>query len=105
MKHDLYNWFEQEWQATVNQVRIQRHTKISPLSYMFDSHFKPDTAIEVEHVPIMKVEMSEPDLLAMIRDLKTAKSHAEVQRRYPQLREAYMNYLSQVYLTVDKMPD
>ena len=105
MKDDLYHWFEHEWQATVSQVRFQRQTKMSPLSYMFDPNLKPDTQIEIEHVHIMKVEMNEPDLISMIRDLKDHKAHTEVQKRYPQLREAYMNYLSQVYLTVDKMPD
>ncbi len=105
MKDDLYNWFEHEWQATVNQVRIQRQTKMTPLIPFFAQKHNWEQSVEVEHVPIMKVEMSEPDLISMIRELKDHKAHAEVQRRYPQLREAYMNYLSQVYLTVDKMPD
>ena len=105
MKDDLYHWFEHEWQATVNQVRFKRQHKMAPLHVMTDPNFKWDDCVEVTHVPIMKVEILEPDLISMIRDLKDHKAHREVQKRYPQLREAYMNYLSQVYLTVDKMPD
>jgi hypothetical protein len=105
MKDELYNWFEHEWQATVNQVRIQRHTKLDYTTWWNKFPADAKDTIEVEHVPIMKVEIAEHDLISMIRDLKHHKAHEEVQKRYPQLREAYMNYLSQVYLTVDKMPD
>ena len=105
MTDDPYHWFEQEWQARVSQLRIQSKHKIAPLSAFYSQDTNWDSTVEVEHVPIMKVEISEPDLIAMIRDLKDHKAHTEVQRRYPQLREAYMNYLSQVYLTVDRMPD
>lgn len=105
MTEDPYNWFEHEWQAQVSQVRVQTKRKIAPLPSFYSQDINWDSTVEVEHVPIMKVEIAEPDLIALIRDLKHHKAHTEVQRRYPQLREAYMNYLSQVYLTVDKMPD
>lgn len=105
MTTDPYTWFEHEWQARVCQLRTQRKHKIAPLPSFYSQDINWDSTVEVEHVPIMKVEIAEPDLIALIRDLKHHKAHTEVQRRYPQLREAYMDYLSQVYLTVDKMPD
>lgn len=105
MTSDPYTWFEQEWQARVYQLRTQRSHKIAPLPPLYSPDQNWSSTAEVEHVPIMKVEIAEPDLIALIRDLKHQKAHTEVQRRYPQLMEAYMNYLSQVYLTVDKLPD
>lgn len=105
MKERLYDWFEQEWQASIRQVRIQRAHKIAPPFWGTTHNMGWSDAVEVDHVPIMQIEIAEPDLTALIRDLKDHKAHAEIQKRYPQLREAYMNYLTQVYLTVDQMPD
>jgi hypothetical protein len=108
MKEHLYSWFEREWQSTVSSssVRIQRSHKIPiPTWGSVSTSLMWEDTIQVEHVPIMKIEIAEPDLVSMIRELKDHKAHAEVQKRYPHLREAYMNYLSQVYLTVDEMPD
>jgi hypothetical protein len=104
MKEPLYDWFEREWEASINNLRIQTKQKFNPPLWGRDLLSWEDTA-EVSHVPIMKIEMSEHDLKTMIRGLKHHRAHEEVQRRYPHLREAYMNYLTQVYLTVDEMPD
>lgn len=106
MNHDLYTWLEHEWQVRINQVRVQTQRKVDASRYW---GMVPDSLcadhVQVEHVPIMKVEISEPDLISMITQLRDSHAHTEIQNRYPQLKEAYMNYLSQVYLTVDKWPN
>lgn len=104
MKEDEYTWFEQEWHARINHVRMQTKHSMDAQSYWHTPYADYPEHVQVERVPIMKVEIEEPDLMAMIKQLREAHAHAEVQKRYPQLREAYMNYLSQVYLTVDKWP-
>jgi len=101
MSTDPYTWFESEWQARVSQISSRRAYELSPLNY---NNTTPEWNVPVNHVASMKVEITEPDLMHMIRDLRDAHAHAQVQQRYPQLKEAYMNYLSQVYLTVDKWP-
>ena len=103
MKDDLYTWLEHEWQVRINQVRMETKRKFDVTTYL---HAPPSAEysdhVQVEHVPIMKVEITEPDLIAMITQLRDSHAHTEIQNRYPQLKEAYMSYLSQVYLTVDK---
>lgn len=105
MKDDAYTWFEHEWHSRITQVKTQTKRKFDASVYWQQPPYSDySDHVQVEHVPIMKVEIEEPDLEAMIRQLRESHAHTEVQKRYPHLREAYMSYLSQVYLTVDKWP-
>jgi FKBP-type peptidyl-prolyl cis-trans isomerase (trigger factor) len=105
MNDHAYTWFEQEWHTRITQVKVQTKHKFDASVYLKQPQCSDySDLVQLEHVPIMKVEIEEPDLEAMIRQLRESHAHTEVQKRYPHLKEAYMSYLSQVYLTVDKWP-
>lgn len=100
-KDTLRTRFEREWRARIvaspNHMREMSYTL--PMS-SFQAATLQD-AFEIKHVPMMSVEMPEHDMDLMIKQLDHASWHAEVQRKYPQLRAAYMEYLTHVHMTVD----
>lgn len=109
MKQELYNWFEAEWQASVKHAYWKRqlmYSTLPPPDLLQDPDLNWYNIQQQDvQVEMVKVEIAATDLIALIRELKDHRAHVEIQRRYPQLKEAYMNYLSQVYLTVDQMLD
>lgn len=96
-----YREFEQDWHARI-EARGHR-VKYEPAPwYMHKGPHDPDvTQITYPTEAMYAITMAECDLDALVRVTAEHDWHAYVQKRYPQLREAYMNYLTQVYLTID----
>jgi len=93
-----YN-FESEYRAHVQQSHREQIQYSAPGmvgSSWYDVH---DTYLKRD--PIWEVQMGQSDLTHMMRQLQHVNWHDHVQNQYPHLREAYMEYLTQVYLTVD----
>lgn len=90
--------FEQDYDARVHLKGHKIKSHMMPAFYHAEA--KPtEPAIETE--PAYQVEIGESDLIKLTRTLRDQEWHTHVQHRHPHLREAYMNYLTQVYLTVD----
>ena len=101
-KHDMRSQFESDYQAriTTSKHAYRLRKNYSYLSSYMDMGIH-DAQILEERIPVMQVEITEPDLDVMIKQLKDANWHAQVQNKYPHLRAAYMEYLTHVHMTVD----
>lgn len=87
-------WFGQEFQAkiTPSQRSVKRMTR------HYESLTEPYTW-HVETEQCYDVTLSETDLSNLINLLTTAHKHEELQKRFPGIREAWMNYMAVVSLT------
>lgn len=97
----LYRDFEQDWHAQIEAHG--RRTKYEPKPWYIksDQDEQHQAPINYTTEQVYRVIMAEPDLDALVRASRDHVWHAYVQTKYPHLREAYMNYLAQVYLTMD----
>lgn len=92
--------FEDEWEARVNFSHNQKVRLLTQLDWYCNTH--PEEELVINTIPVMKVTIGEGDLNMLITKLQDLAKHEQAQQRYPQLKEAYMNYLSLYYLTVDQ---
>lgn len=102
-EHHMIQQFEQTYDALV-VVKGQK-VKAHMLPAFYHPECKQDLAMEqhMSYEPAYQVQIGQEDLVKLVRVLQDQQWHDHVQNRYPHLREAYMNYLSQVYLTVDSL--
>ena len=101
-KDQMRTQFESDWKARITKSRTVYQRRMN-YSYVYTNldFVNPDMKPQEEKISIMQVEISEPDLDVMIKQLHEANLHACIQNKYPHLRAAYMEYLMHVHMTVD----
>lgn len=91
--------FEQHWQARVDS---DGYAQTRQMSNWYQPDMLFDDAAALSHKePMVCVKMSESSLHEMCGVLAEHHKHDQLQARYPQLREAYVSYLSMLHLTAD----
>lgn len=100
-KYEMRTQFESDWRARITKSKTLYQHRMN-YSYLNRDFVNPVTNLQEERISIMQVEIAEPDLDAMIQQLKDANWHVLIQNKYPHLRAAYMEYLTHVHMTVDQ---
>jgi hypothetical protein len=101
-KHDMHTQFESDWRARITKYTTLYQQRMNHTYLNADLFVNPVTNLQEEKISVMQVEIAEPDLDAMIRQLKDANWHVLIQNKYPHLRAAYLEYLTLVHMTVDQ---
>jgi hypothetical protein len=92
--------FEQMYQARVTPDGYA-HTRQMVSANWYEQGVLFDDAVSVYKEPMVCVKMPESCLHEVCGILADREKHDQLQARYPQLREAYVNYLSMLHLTAD----
>lgn len=102
MKDQDIDKFVQNWHAKVTET-TERRMRVGELVNPFRDYnvFDNPYTVTTYQEPVMRIELPQKQFDQLISMANQQEWHEEAQRRYPHLREAYINYLSQVYLTVD----
>lgn len=97
--NELLNTFYQNYDCRITLTE-RRMIKCTPMGSFWDVGSMTATqAMESERV--YQIEIPESEMRHMMIKLKEIDRHEQIQHRYPQLKLAYMDYLTQVHLTVD----
>ena len=89
------NWFSNEFQASIS---AGKQTVVRTA----DSYNLPTDSSDLNkfHTEICyDITLSASDLNALLHIVKTAHKHEELQKRFPGIKEAWMNYMTMVSLT------
>lgn len=98
----MYTQFEADWGAKIKPSHLRKTVAtINPMQKWFTNE---TSTVPVQTIPFVEVLIAEPDLNAMIRQLNDSMWHQDMQKKYPQLKEAYMEYMTKVFLTIDNIP-